>query len=214
MDIYKATNNITGESYIGYAVNGLKNRKLVHYSSKDNTYFHKALKKYGKENFNWIIVEHKVSDFEVLKELEIYWIREFNTRVPNGYNMTDGGEGALGLHPSRETRKKMSEARKGIVYSEETKKKISEGKKGCIPWNKGKSPSEETRRKLSEVNKGKKLSEETKRKMKGCIPWNKGKSPSEETRRKISETLKGKKHSEETKRKISETLKSKKHIKL
>lgn len=173
MDIYKATNNITGKSYIGYAVNGLKNRKLVHYSSKDNTYFHKALKKYGKENFNWIIVEHKISDFEVLKELEIYWIKEFDTRFPNGYNLTDGGDGALGLHPSEETRKKMSESRKGIVYSEETRKKISDCKKGKIPWNKGKKLSEETRKKLRDVNKGKKHLEETKGKISNSMKGNK-----------------------------------------
>lgn len=45
--------------------------------------------------------------------------------------------------------------------SEETRKKMSEAKKGIAPWNKGKHFSEETKIKISESNKGK-------------TPWNKG----------------------------------------
>ena len=40
------------------------------------------------------------------------------------------------------------------VFSEETKKKMSEAKKGNIPWNKGKHHTEETKKKLSEMFKG------------------------------------------------------------
>lgn len=40
------------------------------------------------------------------------------------------------------------------VFSEETRKKMSEAKKGYIPWNKGKHHSEETKKKLSEMFKG------------------------------------------------------------
>ena len=43
---------------------------------------------------------------------------------------------------------------KGKQLSEETKKKLSEAKKGNIPWNKGKQLSEETKKKLSEAKKG------------------------------------------------------------
>ena len=46
----------------------------------------------------------------------------------------------------------------GKHHSEESKKKISEARKGAIPWNKGKHPkgkphSEETKRKMSEARK-------------------------------------------------------------
>ena len=40
-------------------------------------------------------------------------------------------------------------------HSEETKRKISEARKGQIPWNKGKYLSEEIRKKMSEAKKGK-----------------------------------------------------------
>lgn len=43
----------------------------------------------------------------------------------------------------------------GKRHSEESKKKMSESKKGRIPWNKGKHPSELTRQKLRDSHKGK-----------------------------------------------------------
>ena len=66
---------------------------------------------------------------------------------------------------------------------EESKKKISESKKG-------KPRSEETKRKCSEANKGKHLSEERKRKISES---KKNKHHSEEHKRKISESGKGRK---------------------
>ena len=52
-----------------------------------------------------------------------------------------------------------------VHHSEETKRKISEARKGKPSNSKGKHLSEETKRKISEVQKGKHLSEETKRKI-------------------------------------------------
>ena len=76
-------------------------------------------------------------------------------------------------------------------HSEETKRKISESKKGKISPMYGKKHSEESKRKMSESQKG-------------HVAWNKGKKMSEEYKIIISEAHKGLKHSEETKRKMSE----------
>lgn len=46
-----------------------------------------------------------------------------------------------GLKHSDKTRRKISEAMKGIHRSEETRRKISESKKGILSWNKGKATS-------------------------------------------------------------------------
>jgi G:T-mismatch repair DNA endonuclease (very short patch repair protein) len=101
--------------------------------------------------------------------------------------------GMKGKKHSEETKKKLSEARKGEknpMYgkhlSEEHRRKI--GRKGKLNKNYGKHMSEEARRKLSLSLKGKKYapgriagmkgkkhSEITKRKMRGKIPWNKEK---------------------------------------
>lgn len=132
------------------------------------------------------------------------------------YRFMINSEGMLGKHHSQETRKKMSEARKGKgggrphseehrkkisralkgrVFTEETRRKNSESHKGN-QYALGCSRSEETRRKLSKAHKGKHLSEEHKRKLseakKGRSGPNKGKAFSEETRKKMSESRKGK----------------------
>jgi hypothetical protein len=109
---------------------------------------------------------------EEMNSDEQYYIKLFKTLYPNGYNLTEGGDGWSG-GPCEEVRKKISEAQKGEKHhffgkhhTEETRKKISEA-------HKGKTLSEEHRRKLSSSHKGK-------------PSHNKGKTFSEEHRRKIS----------------------------
>lgn len=143
LEIYKATNKINGYSYIGYAIEGLKERKPDHEwlaKNGSNCYFHKALRKYGFDNFDWIILEHNISDFEILKDLEKYWIREFGTKAPKGYNLTDGGDGSLGCKPTKEVIRKRKETRTKNGWWKnpiETKYKISISMKGKKAWNKG-----------------------------------------------------------------------------
>lgn len=73
----------------------------------------------------------------------------------------------------------------GINMSDETRRKMSEARKGENHPFYGKHRSEETRRKISESHKGKVLSDETRKKMSEAK-----KNMSEETRRKISEAAK------------------------
>lgn len=103
---------------------------------------------------------------------------------------------------------------KGKHLTEETKKKISESKKGKVSWNKGlKNPrpnyhhSEETKCKISLGNKGKKQTKETKNK----IRLKKlGTHHSDDTKRKIGLSSKGRECSEERKEKIREIRKREK----
>lgn len=47
-----------------------------------------AMRKYGEENFLFEIIGW----FEDYNEKEKYYIKFYNTKAPNGYNLTDGGE--------------------------------------------------------------------------------------------------------------------------
>lgn len=137
MIIYKATNKINGMSYIGQTTQRLKYRKIAHktkaFSCKTkDTYFYRAIKKYGFDSFDWQILEHCDSK-EELDEMEFHYIKQYNTFKPEGYNLTFGGEGSVGYRHTNKTRSIMSDAsfrsdkhvNRGKCLSKEWRKKIS-----------------------------------------------------------------------------------------
>ena len=129
--IYKIICLPTGKLYIGQTLRTIEKRWKRHIrdAKKGSDHkFHRAIRKYGEENF---IIEEvltvSASTKDALKKkldyIEIRLIRNLNTRE-NGYNTTDGGEGRLGYKMPEVHRKKISEARKGTHLSEETKEKL------------------------------------------------------------------------------------------
>lgn len=152
-EVYQVTNLVDGKSYIGVTTNGVRRRWLRHCTrAKQNKHrngncpaFHNAIREYGPDSF---VVEHifTVLDADKAYEIEQEFIKEKNTKDPNGYNMTHGGKGVSGLKFSEETLLLWSKAAKGTTRSPETRAKISESQKG-------KKVSEETRRKSSETRK-------------------------------------------------------------
>lgn len=91
--IYKAQNKINGKIYIGKTNNLPKRiREHTRYDVHNGLIFHKAIEKYGEENFEWEIID-STEDFQEANELESYYIKKYNSFKPNGYNMTFGGDG-------------------------------------------------------------------------------------------------------------------------
>lgn len=88
-DIYKITNNINGKIYIGQAKNTLQRFKQHCKISNENCLIDRAIHKYGKDNFTITIIESQVIDYN---EREKYWISTLKSKVPNGYNISDGGD--------------------------------------------------------------------------------------------------------------------------
>jgi group I intron endonuclease len=220
MIIYKIVNNINGKIYVGQTIQKLV-RRIGYHFWQNKTPIQKAMNKYGIQSFTVSVIDSAYSK-EILDEKERYWIKQLNCKSPNGYNLTDGGEG-LG-NPTDEIRKKISKISTGRKLSVEAREKISNSLKG-------RSVSKKTRERIGNLNRGKNLSDETKRKMSLSSKGKKkseqfkenlrmvrtGWKLSEETKKKIREKAKGrkvKKHSrmsptEETKNKCSETLKRK-----
>ena len=98
---------------------------------------------------------------EEMNSDEQYYIKLFKTLYPNGYNLTEGGDGCVA---SEETRRKLSQnhydcsgenhPNYGKKASDETRKKMSDSHKGKPSPNKGKKMSEEQKKKMSESKKG------------------------------------------------------------
>jgi group I intron endonuclease len=111
--IYRLTSP-SGKAYIGQTRNNVEKRWNAHrYQANEEVMdkhyaIHKAIRKYGWENFTKEVM--MVCDYEwELNEWEKIHIAEYNTLSPNGYNLTEGGWGGI---PCDETRKKMSESAK------------------------------------------------------------------------------------------------------
>lgn len=93
--IYKFTNKITGEVYVGQSVdlqkryNQHKNRCSKNCIKHEDTYFHRQLAHYGWDNFDYEVIEEcKISE---LNDKEMYYIKLFNSQYPKGYNLSKGG---------------------------------------------------------------------------------------------------------------------------
>jgi group I intron endonuclease len=124
MIVYKITNSINKKVYIGQTVRPIKERWREHIIEKRSV-IGNAIKKYGKEKFT---IE-EISGANNITELnyqEWLLIHKNNTLTPNGYNLKEGGKNGFF---SKETKEKMSKARKGVTFSEEHKKKLSINKK-------------------------------------------------------------------------------------
>ena len=94
MIVYKATNKLNDKVYIGITTKTLKHRMSIHKrdSKVKNTYFYKAIRKYGFDNFVWEEID-TASTIEELHEKEIYYIKQYDSfdNKENGYNTTSGG---------------------------------------------------------------------------------------------------------------------------
>lgn len=219
--VYKHTAP-NGKVYVGITGRKPEQRWANGNGYRNNPHLYSAIQKYTWKNFKHEIVKDGLTK-EQACDLEIELIAKYDATNPDkGYNFSTGGEcGTAGVHPSTETRRKISESLKGANnpnygkhLSNETRRKMSEAKKNI---------SVETRIKLSEARKkqtptmlGKHHSNETRRKIseshKGANNPNYGKHPSAESRRKMSESKKGVNHpnygkhlSAETRRKIGES---------
>jgi hypothetical protein len=171
----------------------------------------RAILKHGPEAFS---VDHIASAIDVvgLKKLERELIAQENTKMPNGFNLTGGGDGMF--DPPQEILDKLSASLKGHIHSTETRAKIGEASRNRDPemWirvsNKlrgrktGRAAPIEAIEALRTLNKsrtGIKLSEEHRRNISVAQT---GKKRPEGTGAKISAAKLGKPRSEATKAKL------------
>lgn len=202
MEIYKITNKVNGKCYIGKTSIGYEKRFKKHKlnaENKINRRLYDAMNYYGYDNFTIEVLDTCIDEKELAAK-EIKYIKQFNSLMPNGYNMTLGGDGGYTLQSwSEEDRKRLyalqAMKRTGKTRTEITRKKISEA-------NKGKVISKEARDKISVTlkNRYKNLSKENKLKviapLKNSDYTRKNIPHTDETKKLMSNAKKGKTYEE------------------
>jgi group I intron endonuclease len=136
--IYKIVNKTDGKTYIGQTTQDLEERWKQHCKTTSNCrYLKSAIKKYGLDKFDFKLICICFDDD--LNKYESSYIKQYNSIVPTGYNLRDGGKSSK---HHEETKKKISEKLKnrtdlihskhqlGKPHSEEIKIKISNSLKG------------------------------------------------------------------------------------
>lgn len=94
-EIYILKNKINNKVYIGQTTQGSKVRFKQHLKllkSNQTQLIHKAIKKYGKENFYYEVLYENIDNYEQLNKLEEECILKYNSLTSNGYNMCPGGQ--------------------------------------------------------------------------------------------------------------------------
>lgn len=139
MKIYKITNTITTDFYIGKTEQSIENRWSAHkyntIKTNSQTHLYRAMRKYGLDNFVIETIDTAPNKIQ-LNEKEIFWISELKPK----YNMTKGGDGGDNSQSPNFI--------KSMRIYHSTKDKSSYATYGML----GKTTKEETKRKISTSN--------------------------------------------------------------
>jgi len=198
-EVYLHWNIVSEKGYVGQTTKGTDKRWKLHLrcarSPRTNAYrsvFSKAIRKYGAGAFDHQIISIARSQAE-LDNLEKIWIILLQSKVPNGYNLSDGGHAAAGHVVSPEVRARLSESAKNQWKSPEFRAHYSSIRQGMkrpqsaidatAAAHRGKHQSAETIAKRVAKTTGLKRSTEFREQ---CAARMTGKRLSEETRRKMS----------------------------
>ena len=156
--IYLVTNLINNKKYVGQSLSLDINTRWQRHKKRDKfslgRYILAAYNKHGIENFKYqLICVCFDSDCD---KYEDEYIKKYNSLVPNGYNLKEGGNNSK---HSPETLKLICEKLKGRVLrpplTDEQRKRMSEIMRGEKNPNYGKKMSEEQKAKIIKSRKEK-----------------------------------------------------------
>lgn len=133
--IYKITNKKNNKIYIGQTIKKRpsdrfsQHRYLANHLNQDNgvSYLHRAMNKDGVNNFIFEVIEEV--DNILLNERECYWITYYNSKTPNGYNITNGGSGTSGYARPQTLEEKQKRQKSNKQFFKDHPEKIEEVKK-------------------------------------------------------------------------------------
>ncbi|RTL00249.1 MAG: hypothetical protein EKK57_07555 [Proteobacteria bacterium] len=123
--IYCIVNLVNNKRYIGQAVD-LKRREYEHFFAKKRTnpLLRNSIKKYGLQNFVFIILEYLPANKEILTNAEQKWLDFYKDKWDRLYNLCPIAETTLGLKATEEAKQNISKALKGKKKSPEYIEKL------------------------------------------------------------------------------------------
>lgn len=123
------------KSYIGITSGAVATRWKRHISrahgsasASQSPALSQAIRKYGEKVFQ--VETLLIADWNYLRTIEPLAIQAFASKSPNGYNISEGGDGSPGVCRTQDHRRKISLAMSGRTLSEEHKKRIGDALRG------------------------------------------------------------------------------------
>lgn len=216
--VYLVTNKQTGRQYVGITTFAIRRRWLRHCNravankkrNGDCPALHAAIRKYGEGGFQVHALMFCFT-WDAAVDAEQAFIAELKTKVPRGYNLTDGGDGIPGRVTSDAERLRLQTMNLGRKHTPEFGEKIRARKLGTkaspetLAKLRGRQRTPEHCLRISAAKKGKKMSDQTRATMSAS---HMGLKPTAETRAKMSAWQVGRKFSDETRAKISASLRA------
>ena len=121
MVIYSIKNTFNEKVYIGCTSkldpNDRWKQHIQACNRGEHNLVYKAMRKYGIENFTFEVIK-TLDESDDIFEMEMEYIKQHDS-YENGYNMTIGGDGMIGLSFTDEHKRKISESNKGKKCSPE-----------------------------------------------------------------------------------------------
>lgn len=162
---------------------GITSRKPKDRWSNGNGYktqfFGRAIKKYGWENIQHIILKENLTHEQACNEEQTLIKKYKSSDRKYGYNITSGGDGTCGYKMSEDQIRKMSASMKGKYVGDKNpnygnhklagKNNPQYGKCGELSPNYGKPLTDEHKKKISEAKKGHIVTKETREKLSSAI---------------------------------------------
>lgn len=157
--IYLITNKVNDKKYVGYTSHEPERRWHEHCKSSTKSLVANAIRKYGKDNFEFLVIYQSLDRDYTLFVMEEFFIRLYDAHANDGhgYNRSYGG----------------TSNNRGIKYGQDVRDRMSLSQIGVTRLSgpaisralKGRPISDEHRRKLSVAQTGKTMSEEAKANM-------------------------------------------------
>jgi group I intron endonuclease len=158
--VYIVVNRMTLKGYVGITGMGVQKRWQHHQKDANrgsNWALHASMRKYGIDAFEVHVLAEGLCRTEAI-ELEKQMIVKHVTRAPSGYNMTDGGDGAVGYKHTEEWKAELSRRYKGRKMPPEA---VERQRQAMLGWQ----PTDETRANMAAAQTGRKHSSKTIQKM-------------------------------------------------